>query len=144
MAIWKKVCEKVSQAVANARVFFLDEDEPTPTETKPSADPTPTSVGGPYRSEPSVKPKKVRPPKELKLVCTLTNEDAKSVDTIKSLKEKTRRRALRHFEGKEVRHRVTEKKTDSIEFSFFRRSGKPVKIRWQKPGAQTEQTPPGV
>ena|SRR5271157_875469 len=140
LMLWKNVLRGW-----NALVSKVIGDFRSAPPTEPKAEPTPVSAGGPYRSEPTIKPKKIHPPKdELKLVCTLTNEDAKSVETIKTLKEKTRRRALRHFAGKEVRHRVTEKKPDSIEFAFFRRSSKPVKIRWQKPGAQPEQTPPGV
>ena len=77
---------------------------------------------------------------DLKLMCTLQNESHHSLGVVDNLKEKTRRRALRHFAGKEVRHRVTEKKNDSIEFSFFRGSGNPLKIKWQKNEALTGQT----
>ncbi len=98
------------------------------------------AVAKPSKKAVDPKPKTVEKD-DPKLVCTLQNEDSKSVAIIKELKAKTRRRALRHFAGKEVRHRVTEKKPDSIEFSFFRRSGKPVKIKWQKNGAQPERTP---
>jgi len=137
LMLWKNVLRGWNALVGKVCGNFraTAPDEPSKEIRSQPIEPTPASAGGPYRSEPSVKPKKVHPPKdELKLVCTLTNEDAKSVETIKTLKEKTRRRALRHFAGKEVRHRVTEKKPDSIEFAFFRRSGsKSVKIRWQKP-----------
>jgi len=61
------------------------------------------------------------------------NEPKHSEDEIDRLKRKTERRARRYFAGKEVRHRVTVKGKDSIEFSFFRRSGKPVKIKWTRP-----------
>src|SRR5512135_509837 len=154
MAFWKMVFEKANEVVSKIRgAFSEDSDEPTPP------------AQGPYRKEPEPEPVETKPtamvkaddlksvpsgeekPKLLKdgskLVCTLTNEDSKSKAEITKIKAKTRRRAIRHFEGKEVKHRVTEKKPDSIEFAFFRRSGKPVKVRWQKIGARAEQTPTG-
>jgi len=52
-----------------------------------------------------------------------------------ALRLKTKRRALRHFRGKEVTHRVVEKSANSISFAYFRGSGKPVSIRWRMKAA---------
>ena len=69
-----------------------------------------------------------------KLICTLQNENTKDITVINNLKEKTRRRAKRRFSGKIVKHRVTEKNANSIEFAFFRRSGtSPIRIRLSRP-----------
>jgi hypothetical protein len=156
MAFWKTIL----QAATDLRHWVTGESPKEKPEPK-------KPVQGPYRQEGDLEPKKpveAKPkddkPKETalakvepevakpkvpkdgsKLVCTLTGEDSRSKTEIEKIKVKTRRRALRHFDGKEVRHRVTEKKADSIEFAYFRRSGKPVKIRWQKAGARTEQNP---
>ena len=94
-------------------------------------------IVGPYRTNPVPS----SPMVEEKLVCTLTGEATRDLTIINTIKDKTRRRAIRHFAGKEVRHRVTEKKPDSIEFKFFRRTSTPLTIRWQKQGAQSEQSP---
>jgi hypothetical protein len=64
-----------------------------------------------------------------------TTEARFSADGIDRIKVKTERRARRHFGGtssKEIRHRVTEKNADSITFAYFRRSGKPLKVRWTR------------
>ncbi len=113
------------------RLFGIGQPEPTPEiiEDQVQAEPALAIPEGPEK-----------PAEEPKLLCTLSNEGSKSTEVIKALKVKTKRRALRHFAGKEVRHRVTEKKADTIEFAYFRRSGNPVRIRWQKIGARTEQT----
>jgi len=68
-----------------------------------------------------------------KLICTLQGEGERDLALVNTIKEKTRRRAVRYFAGKEVRHRVTSKKPDSIEFKFFRRSGRPMTISWALP-----------
>jgi hypothetical protein len=96
--------------------------KPPPTEE------TKTEGKTPYRTSPIPPP----PLPEPKLVCTLQGEDGRSVEEINIIKSKTRRRAIRHFAGKVIKHRITDKKSDSIEFKFFRRSGKPVTIRWTK------------
>jgi len=65
----------------------------------------------------------------MKLHLTVTGGEERDQSVIDSLAAKAKRRALRHFKGKKVRHRVTRQETNSVEFSFFRRSGKPVRIR---------------
>jgi hypothetical protein len=104
-----------------------------PQETTPA----PAVKKAPYRSpEPVAKAAPVSAPAddEPKLTCTLTNEDSRSLSEINRIKEKTKRRALRHFakKGRDIHHRVAGKNTDFIEFKYFRRSGTPVTIRWQK------------
>lgn len=47
------------------------------------------------------------------------------------IKEKTKRRAKRHFEGQTPTHRVIEQSPTSITFAYRRRSGGPVTIRWR-------------
>lgn len=47
------------------------------------------------------------------------------------IKEKTKRRAKRHFEGQTPNHRVIEQSPTSITFAYRRRSGGPVTIRWR-------------
>jgi hypothetical protein len=115
LMLWKTVAKAV-------RDFFVvpavSEDKKTPYRT-------------PVPSDPKA---------ELKLVCTLTNDTNQSVASVDKVKEKSRRRALRHFRGEEVKHRVTEKTPDFIEFEFFRTPDKShsVKIRWQKINTPTQ------
>jgi hypothetical protein len=73
-------------------------------------------------------PSEPRP--ELNLYWNIEGDESHPQEVIEQIKAKTRRRATRHFRGKEVRHRVIEKKPDTIRFAFFRRSGTPLKIRW--------------
>ena len=52
-------------------------------------------------------------------------------EKVEPLIVKTKRRAQRFFNGREVKHRVARKEAGKlIEFAYFRRSGKPVKIAW--------------
>jgi hypothetical protein len=143
LMLWKKVVDGFSK-ILSAILGGDDEEQPV-------SDPL---DGQPYRQEPNPKPEPAKVDKapedpkdeakkpgevipDIPLVCTVTDEKGLTKTELKKLKEKTRRRALRHFAGKEVRHRVTEKKNDLIEFAFFRTSrgqgskGAPVKIRWQ-------------
>jgi len=49
------------------------------------------------------------------------------------LRLKTKRRALRHFYGRQVvKHRAVNKTNDSIELRFHRRSGDPTKVTWRR------------
>jgi hypothetical protein len=62
-------------------------------------------------------------------------------DKLEEFMAKSRRRAIRYFSGKEVKHRVTERKADSIQFEFNRGyepqhvPGSPVRIRWTNKAA---------
>ena len=125
--LWKKILDCYH--------FFV---KPIPAHEEPQ-EPVSEPVKAPYR-DPAPEPPEAHD-ESLKLICTLTNEDSRSLSEIEAIKKKTRRRALRHFagEGKVIRHRVTEKSNDFVEFSFFRRSGKPVKIRWQRVGAAPKE-----
>jgi hypothetical protein len=148
MTFWKVLFEKARDSFCGAA------EEVTPPKSGPYRSEPKPPVEKPVEAKPAEeKPVEAKPedkptedkPKLLKdgskLICTLSNEGSRSKSQLDEIKKKTRRRAIRHFEGKEVKHRVTEKKPDSIEFAFFRRSGNPVKVRWQKIGARTEQTP---
>lgn len=64
-----------------------------------------------------------------KFFIRVSGKEGRSEETLKLLRTKAKRRALRHFQGKTVTHRVVKKDETSIEFAFYRRSGKPVNIR---------------
>ena len=125
---WKTILHEAGKIVAKFR-------------SKQEAPPTPAT---PYRKPEPVEDELEKPGEviiEIPLVCTVTDTKGLSEIELGKLKDKTRRRALRHFAGKEIRHRVTEKKNDLIEFAFFRsssgsRKNAPVKIRWQKPSTK--------
>jgi hypothetical protein len=82
----------------------------------------------PYRSTPR---------QEFKLALEMRGHEGRSQELLDNLTAKAKRRALRYFRGqKEVRHRVKQKsrathelQTSVIEFSFFRRSSKPLHIK---------------
>lgn len=74
----------------------------------------------------------VGPVAEPRLVCEMEGHTTRSEEVMTKLKEKTERRARRHFAGKNVKHRVVKKDENSIEFAFFRRSSSPTRLRWQK------------
>jgi len=136
LMIWKAVLRGVDKLT---ELICGKPEEPAPK---------PADAKAPYRTEPTSKPEPAKPEAEkpkFKLVCTLTNEDRKTKEEIQKIKVKSRRRALRHFQGKEVKHRVTEKTPDAIEFEFFRSPDKSrsVKIRWQKAkGSSTSNEKP--
>ena len=135
LMFWKTVLREFEKVAAKFRA------KPGVHVSRRPSEPVPGEKKEPYRSaEPAPVPAVPVPKDDPKLVCTLTGEASRSLETVNKLKEKTKRRALRHFNGKEVRHRVTAKKPDSIEFAFFRRSGTPLKIRWQKPTATQPNT----
>ena len=97
-------------------------EAPKPEPTAPAEPPPPSSRA--YREAPPPTP-------ELHLMWNIDEgEGGHSKEVVERIKAKTRRRATRYFTGKEVRHRVLERKPDSIRFAFFRRSGKPLRIRW--------------
>lgn len=109
-----------------------------PGETPPET--PPESTGHPYRaSEP---PKPAGPPaatKEIVVTCETRGDDGRDKKIVEAILVRTKRRAIRYFKGldrpergKEVRHRVTDRKPDEIEFGYFRRSGKPLHVRWRK------------
>lgn len=72
-----------------------------------------------------------------KLFVRIKGKEGRSAATLSELRAKSKRRALRHFKGKEVRHRVVHKDASSIEFAFMRRSGNPIYFRWRR-----VETPP--
>lgn len=123
----------ITRWIRAVKLFTCRADQPTPA---------PAAEAMPYRDNVAVGPPPIpaasSPPEEAKLVCELKGEERLDADVIRKLKAKTRRRAKRHFAGKEVRHRVTKKEAGSIEFAFFRRSGKPLSIKWRKPEASQE------
>lgn len=74
-----------------------------------------------------------------KLFVRVRGKEGRSDAVLSELRAKSKRRALRHFKGKEIRHRVVHKDATSIEFAFMRRTGKPVYFRWRR-----VETPPKV
>lgn len=72
------------------------------------------------------------------LMWNIQDDGARAESIREEIRTKTRRRAARYFAGKAVRHRVTDRKPDSIEFSYFRGSGKPLKIRWTNKANEAE------
>jgi hypothetical protein len=132
LMFWKKVVDGFSKVCEAVFGGSEEQEVEDPLDRQPYRKPEAKTED---KDEPE-KPGEVIP--EIPLVCTVTDTKGLTDTELGKLKEKTRRRALRHFAGKEVRHRVTEKKNDLIEFAFFRtssgsRRNAPVKIRWQKP-----------
>lgn len=105
---------------------------------KPDA--PPESQEHPYRgSEPPKIEPKPAPERPIVVTCVTRNDEGRDKKAIETIKEKTRPRAIRYFRNlerpgaeKEVKHRVTDRSADEIEFAYFRRSGKPMHIRWRK------------
>jgi hypothetical protein len=136
MLFWKTVFKLV-------KAFTLGTKAPTPKAEEPIEAKTTESVekaevkSAESESE-EEKPKFLKDGS--KLICTISNGSNCFEAQLREIKKKSRGRAIRHFEGKEVKHRVTEKNSDSIEFAFFR-SGNPTKVRWQKVDDRTQHTP---
>jgi hypothetical protein len=114
-AFWKKlVFGKAKPALA-----------PTPTSTALAVVEPKPPPGAPYRAV-------------LEPVLMYNMQGGEDLDyfLLQEFKEKSRRRARRYFEGKEVKHRVTHRSRDVIEFEFNRAGdpnhvpGSSVRIRW--------------
>lgn len=105
---------------------------------KPDA--PPESQGHPYRgSEPPKVALKPAPERPIVVTCITRNDEGRDKKAVETVKDKTRPRAIRYFRNlerpgseKEVKHRVTDRSENEIEFAYFRRSGKPMHIRWRK------------
>lgn len=93
-------------------------DPPNPPEQ--AAQPEPPK--GPYRDPPEAG-------KDLPFTFKVRGEDGRDPDVVNRCVQKAERRARRFFRGKEVRHRVTKREGDAIEFAFFRRSGRTLHVR---------------
>ncbi len=138
-AWWSKLCGDAEKPRLSDHPEIKDSEEKAPDtarsqQFKAAAPiiPTPTvptaSTDSPYRSTPR---------QEFKLALEVRGAEGRSQEVLDNLTTKAKRRALRYFRGqKEVRHRVKEKhraehelQTSVIEFSFFRRSSKPVHIK---------------
>jgi hypothetical protein len=107
--------------------------------TKPEA--APDSKEHPYRGSEPPKIEQPKPPPEKPVIvtCVTRGDEGRDKKAIEVIKEKTRPRAVRYFRNldrpgseKEVKHRVTDRTADEIEFAYFRRSGKPMHIRWRR------------
>lgn len=128
--------------VPSMRVLFLSMFGPKqelPPGTNPQEDIPPASDGHPYRaSDPPATTVTVVPQKRDVMVTCETRGDAdRDKKLVEAIKVRTKRRAIRYFKGLgepgqkgEMKHRVTDRKPDSIEFGYFRRSGKPLHVRW--------------
>ena len=135
----KDYFEKV--VVPTMRTLFMAMFGPAPPDSLPSGEAPPESNGHPYRASGPPQPMPAGPAEEREIVVTCeTRGDAdRDKKTVEAIKVRTKRRAIRYFKGldrpergKEVKHRVTDRKADEIEFGYFRRSGKPLHIRWRK------------
>lgn len=130
MGWWKSLVKGMQEFVCGSAPEDHEDEEPEDT-----SPPTPRSpVATPPEAKPYRKPASPVLVKAEDLMYNIRGDEGRDAAVIEAIKTKTKRRALRYFNGtseREVRHRVTEKKTDSIEFAFFRRSGKPLHIRWQ-------------
>ncbi len=114
--------DKVSEYFLPTPTFGEEVPETTTAEVTP---PESTEVASPPDSSPYRK-------SEEPVLVSFTGTEGRDETIIESIKEKTKRRAKRYFEGKEVKHRVHSKKDDSIAFRYFRGSGKPVEIEWAR------------
>ncbi len=123
----------------SVKEFFCGKEEPKPEPKSTAlAKPEPAPLAEqPYRE----------PPKPVIVVDLMYNiQGGEGVDPakIEEFKQKSRRRAIRYFSGKEIRHRITAQTTDSIEFIFNRVGepqhvpGEPVRIRWTNKAANPQ------
>jgi|SRR5580692_12003271 hypothetical protein len=117
----------LSSFFKGVRDFFVGRE---PTSTAIVKAPETAPEGKPYRKhEPA-------PEIPLDLMYNVQGGDNIAPDKLEEFMEKSRRRAVRHFSGKEVKHRVTHKSADTIEFVFNRDyepqnvPGGVVRIRW--------------
>jgi hypothetical protein len=129
----KDYFEKV--VVPTMRTLFMAMFGPAPSDSLPPGEPPPESNGHPYRAS--------GPPpaaeREIVVTCETRGDADRDKKTVEAIKVRTKRRAIRYFKGldrpekgKEVKHRVTDRKPDEIEFGYFRGSGKPLHVRWRK------------
>jgi len=95
--------------------------------------------GAPYRAPATIVPPPPPEWEELcvdhgsRIMCKVVRRGELSLEQFESVRKKAQRRAVRHFRGKEVRHRVVRKDATEIEFAFYRRSNKgPVKLALRK------------
>jgi hypothetical protein len=128
--------------VPSMRVLFLSMFGPKqelPPGPDPQDAPPPASDGHPYRASdpPAVTTAIVPKQRDIMVTCVTRGDADRTKEVVESIKVRTKRRAIRYFKGLgepgrkgEVRHRVTDRKPDSIEFGYFRRSGKPLHVRW--------------
>jgi len=78
----------------------------------------------------------LEPDPPIDLMYTVQGGDGLDPAKLKEFMDKSRRRAIRYFQGKEVKHRIAHKSKYSIEFVFNRDHepqhvpGEPVRIRW--------------
>lgn len=115
------------------RTLFMAMFGPAPG-LPPPAETPPESKGHPYRAPEPPKPAELKRP-DIVVTCVTRGDADRTKELVESIKVKTKRRAIRYFRGlgqsgKEVRHRVTDRKPDSIEFGYFRGSGMPLHVRW--------------
>lgn len=101
----------------------------------------PPSQDHPYRGSepPRVEAPKPAPERPIVVTCVTRGDEGRDKKAIENIVNKTRPRAVRYFRNlekpgseKEVKHRVTDRSESEIEFAYFRRSGKPMHIRWRK------------
>lgn len=127
--------------VPSMRVLFLSMFGPKqelPPGPEAPQDQPPPSDGHPYRASEAPPAQPAQPAKrDIMVTCETRGDADRDKKTVEAIKVRTKRRAIRYFKGLgepgrkgEVKHRVTDRKPDSIEFGYFRRSGKPLHVRW--------------
>lgn len=108
---------------------------------KPGPEDAPPSEGHPYRGSepPKIEPPKPAPERPIVVTCITRGDEGRTKKEVENIVNKTRPRAVRYFRNlerpgseKEVKHRVTDRSENEIEFAYFRRSGKPTYVRWRK------------
>jgi hypothetical protein len=117
--------------------FFRTKEPKSTALTK--LEPAPLA-GRPYRESQQEPPKLV----VVDLMYNIQGGEGVDPSKIEEFKQKSRRRAIRYFSGKEIRHRIMDRTTDSISF-IFNRVGEPqhvaggtVRIRWTNKAAHTQ------
>ena len=117
MGLW----DRIKAAFTDAELKKLDEVAGTPPALPPKPEPKVIEAEfeeGPY------------------LMYNMKGGEALPYTLLEEFKAKSRRRALRYFKGKEVKHRVTHRSRTQIELEFNRPGdpnvvpGGSVKIRW--------------
>jgi hypothetical protein len=113
-------------------------EEPGPTEQISEPSPPSPRSDHPYREPPASVAEDDGDGVIGAELVSITGDEKLPESFMNTCKDKSKRRAIRYFKGKEVKHRVTYKSKDEIELEFNREgdpgkiAGKSVRIRWKK------------
>ncbi len=95
---------------------LFEDSKPESPAPAPEEKPDTAPISSPYR-EPVVKAEAIE---GMELSFTVSGEGSHSKDFIATAINKSKRRAKRYFQGKEVKHRVTKREKNMIQFAFAR------------------------